>query len=96
MDWIEIGKVFVVPFITGVAGWIAGRWKRRSDAIETMQKTIDRLSAKNDELYSKVGQLQEANFILARDFNELRAENIELKAAVLRLGGVIPEKKTKK
>lgn len=98
MDWIEIAKDIGIPCITGVVCWFGGRWKRRTDAMGTMQNTINMLVEKNDQLYTKVTKLQDDNFELLMMVNSLKAENGELKSLVesLRRDFSTEPKKTKK
>ena len=40
----------LVPMITAAAGWLAGKRKRRNDALKSMQDSIDILSTENKRL----------------------------------------------
>ena len=65
----------LVPAITAVVGWLAGKRKRRNDALKSMQDSIDILSKENKRL---IEDLMAVN----REVVALRRENGELKTAV--------------
>ena len=64
-----------VPIITAAAGWLAGKRKRRNDALKSMQDSIDILSMENKRL---IEDLTTVN----REVVALRRENGELKTSV--------------
>ena len=68
----------LVPSITAVMGWLAGKRKRRNDALKSMQDSIDILSLENKRL---IEDLTTVN----REVVALRKENGELKTAVDKL-----------
>ncbi len=65
----------LVPMITAAAGWLAGKRKRRNDALKSMQDSIDILSMENKRL---IEDLTAVN----REVVALRRENGELKTSV--------------
>ena len=65
----------LVPAITAAVGWLAGKRKRRNDALKSMQDSIDILSKENKRL---IEDLMAVN----REVVALRRENGELKTAV--------------
>ena len=65
----------LVPIITAAAGWLAGKRKRRNDALKSMQDSIDILSMENKRL---IEDLTTVN----REVVALRKENGELKTSV--------------
>lgn len=65
----------LVPMITAAAGWLAGKRKRRNDALKSMQDSIDILSLENKRL---IEDLTTVN----REVVALRRENGELKTSV--------------
>ena len=65
----------LVPMITAAAGWLAGKRKRRNDALKSMQDSIDILSTENKRL---IEDLTAVN----REVVALRRENGELKTSV--------------
>ena len=65
----------LVPMITAAAGWLAGKRKRRNDALKSMQDSIDILSMENKRL---IEDLTTVN----REVVALRRENGELKTSV--------------
>ena len=65
----------LVPIITAAAGWLAGKRKRRNDALKSMQDSIDILSTENKRL---IEDLTTVN----REVVALRRENGELKTSV--------------
>jgi hypothetical protein len=58
VDWINLISLLLVP-VTGVVTWLFSKPKRKSEAVEGMQVTIDLLFSKNQELYGKIIELQE-------------------------------------
>jgi len=68
----------LVPSVTAVVGWLAGKRKRRNDALKSMQDSIDILSLENKRL---IEDLTTVN----REVVALRKENGELKTAVDKL-----------
>lgn len=78
MDRMEVIKWVVdilLPVLTGVTGWLAGRRKRNNDFLGDLHGSINTLSAKNAELVKTVVALNETVI-------SLRAENAELKSEV--------------
>ena len=65
----------LIPTITAAVGWLAGKRKRRNDALKSMQDSIDILSKENKRL---IEDLMAVN----REVVALRRENGELKTAV--------------
>ena len=65
----------LVPTITAAVGWLAGKRKRRNDALKSMQDSIDILSMENKRL---IEDLTTVN----REVVALRKENGELKYSV--------------
>ena len=65
----------LVPAITAAVGWLAGKRKRRNDALKSMQDSIDILSMENKRL---IEDLTTVN----REVVALRKENGELKTSV--------------
>jgi len=65
----------LVPTATAVAGWLAGKRKRRNDFLKNMQDSIDLLSKENKRL---IEDLTTVN----REVVALRKENGELKYSV--------------
>ncbi len=65
----------LVPMITAAAGWLAGKRKRRNDALKSMQDSINILSMENKRL---IEDLTAVN----REVVALRRENGELKTSV--------------
>ena len=65
----------LVPIIIAAAGWLAGKRKRRNDALKSMQDSIDILSTENNRL---IEDLTTVN----REVVALRRENAELKTSV--------------
>jgi len=65
----------LVPMITAAAGWLAGKRKRRNDALKSMQDSINILSMENKHL---IEDLTAVN----REVVALRRENGELKTSV--------------
>jgi regulator of replication initiation timing len=65
----------LIPTITAAVGWLAGKRKRRNDALKSMQDSIDILSLENKRL---IEDLTTVN----REVVALRRENGELKTSV--------------
>ena len=56
-DVIEKIVGWVLPTVTGVVGWLAGRRKQKNDFLSDLQSSIDLLSKRNAELVEKVVEL---------------------------------------
>ena len=65
----------LVPTVTAVAGWFAGRRKRQGDALKNMQESIDMLTGNNKKLLDDLAKVND-------EVLELRRENTELKLSV--------------
>lgn len=72
-DWYQ-WAVFLLTPITGVITWYVGRHKRTSDTLTEMQKTIDLLIDKNNELYQQVLFLRKENSVLSANVAYLTTE----------------------
>jgi len=82
----------VVPIITAAAGWLAGKRKRRNDALKSMQDSIDILSTENKRLIEdlttvnrEVVALRKENGELKYSVDQLCKENVQLKEEVRNL-----------
>lgn len=71
---LQILQWALVP-ITGVASWFVSRRVRENDTLNELQKTIDLLVDKNNELIKEITELRMENA-------ELKAGQAELKAQV--------------
>ena len=49
----------LIPTATAVGGWIAGKFTRKKEAINAMQKSIDELITKNTEYIATIKKLNE-------------------------------------
>ncbi len=85
MTWLDGIEKIAVPVLTGALGWFSARWTRRSDALQSMQNTIDRISKTNDELYEKINKIQEENVSLRLEVKGLKSENTFLKRRITEL-----------
>ena len=79
----------VVPIITAAAGWLAGKRKRRNDALKSMQDSIDILSTENKRLIEDLTTVNREVVALRRENGELKTsvdqlckENVQLKTEV--------------
>ena len=79
----------LVPIITAAAGWLAGKRKRRNDALKSMQDSIDILSLENKRLIEdlttvnrEVVALRKENGELKTSIDQLCKENVQLKTEV--------------
>ncbi len=82
----------LVPMITAAAGWLAGKRKRRNDALKSMQDSIDILSMENKRLIEDLTTVNREVVALRRENGELKysvdqlcKENIQLKEEVRNL-----------
>lgn len=64
----------LLPALSGLAGWLFGRRKRRNDFLSDLQKSIDLLSAKNKQLVDELISLQDTVVSLRKDNAELKSE----------------------
>lgn len=88
-DIIGVATDALLPVVTGVAGFLGGRRKRRNDFLAELQSSIDALSAKNTEqmktilsLNDTVVELRRENAEMKAGVTALRRENTDLKAEV--------------
>lgn len=81
MDFSVIVEI-LIPMATAVGGWAAGRYNRKSTAIETMQKTVDELLKKNTEYISKIAELNNRILELETTNKELVAGQNEMKSKI--------------
>ena len=65
----------LVPTITAVVGWLAGKRKRQGDALKNMQESIEMLTGNNKRLLEDLTTVN-------REVVALRKENGELKYSV--------------
>ena len=79
----------LVPMITAAAGWLAGKRKRRNDALKSMQDSIDILSMENKRLIEDLTTVNREVVALRRENGELKTsvdqlckENVQLKTEV--------------
>ena len=79
----------LAPIITAVAGWLAGKRKRRNDALKSMQDSIDILSTENKRLIEDLTTVNREVVALRRENGELKTsvdqlckENVQLKTEV--------------
>ena len=79
----------LVPMITAAAGWLAGKRKRRNDALKSMQDSIDILSTENKRLIEELTTVNREVVALRRENGELKTsvdqlckENVQLKTEV--------------
>ena len=79
----------LVPIITAAAGWLAGKRKRRNDALKSMQDSIDILSTENKRLIEDLTTVNREVVALRRENGELKTsvdqlckENVQLKTEV--------------
>ena len=79
----------LVPIITAAAGWLAGKRKRRNDALKSMQDSIDILSMENKRLIEDLTTVNREVVALRRENGELKTsvdqlckENVQLKTEV--------------
>ena len=79
----------LVPMITAAAGWLAGKRKRRNDALKSMQDSIDILSTENKRLIEDLTTVTREVVALRRENGELKTsvdqlckENVQLKTEV--------------
>ena len=82
----------LVPMITAAAGWLAGKRKRRNDALKSMQDSIDILSTENKRLIEDLTTVNREVVALRRENGELKysvdqlcKENVQLKEEVRNL-----------
>ena len=82
----------LVPMITAAAGWLAGKRKRRNDALKSMQDSIDILSMENKRLIEDLTTVNREVVALRRENGELKysvdqlcKENVQLKEEVRNL-----------
>lgn len=79
----------LIPTITAAVGWLAGKRKRRNDALKSMQDSIDILSLENKRLIEDLTTVNREVVALRRENGELKTsvdqlckENVQLKTEV--------------
>lgn len=79
----------LIPTATAVVGWLAGKRKRRNDALKSMQDSIDILSLENKRLIEDLTTVNREVVALRRENGELKTsvdqlckENVQLKTEV--------------
>ncbi|MDD3405926.1 MAG: hypothetical protein PHH23_06645 [Paludibacteraceae bacterium] len=75
---------FILPIITGVASWFAGRRVRNNSTLDKLQTTIDMLVCKNTELYNKVVDLNAENAALKKGQEEMKLELQALRKKIMK------------
>ncbi len=82
----------LIPVVTSLCGWWAGRRQRNNDFIGALQRSINELSAKNSEQMNEILKLREEiitvrteNMEQSRELNVLREENRQLNDQVAAL-----------
>lgn len=72
MDVLDLLQYVAIPAVTGVVSWYAGRHARRSQAIERLQETLDKVMLQNCELNEQVVSLRRENSELKTEVADLR------------------------
>ena len=79
----------LVPTITAVVGWLAGKRKRQGDALKNMQESIEMLTGNNKRLLDDLAKVNDEVIALRRENAELKLsvdhlcrENTQLKTEV--------------
>lgn len=93
IDWNAIGT-YVLPVITGVAGWLGGKRKQNNDFLSELQNSINMLSTKNKEILDELIAIRSENATLKIEVATLRAENAELKSEIEQLNTKLEGVKT--
>jgi cell division protein FtsB len=78
---------YLVSVVTGIAGWLTGRRKRKNDFLIELQSSIDLLAKENAELVEKV-------ILMNKEIIELRKENAQLRVEVEELNEKLSNVKT--
>lgn len=79
-QWLTL----ILPIITGVASWFAGRRVRNNSTLDKLQTTIDMLVCKNTELYNKVVDLNAENAALKKGQEEMKLELQALRKKIMK------------
>ena len=79
----------LVPTITAIVGWLAGKRKRQGDALKNMQESIEMLTGNNKRLLDDLAKVNDEVIALRRENAELKLsvdhlcrENTQLKTEV--------------
>ena len=79
----------LVPTVTAVVGWLAGKRKRQGDALKNMQESIEMLTGNNKRLLDDLAKVNDEVIALRRENAELKLsvdhlcrENTQLKTEV--------------
>lgn len=84
----------VMPVLTSIAGYLAGRKKRNNNFLADLQKSIDLLAEKNKDLMSEVVKLRSENADLLSRIEELSRQNEVLRKEIEDLNTKLENVKT--
>ena len=102
-DFIDLNAIgtYIIPVLTTLAGWFAGRGKSKNDFLKDLQSSIDLLTDKNTELLKKVIALGDENTQLLQNQTKLQLridvlteQNNELRKEVEALNAKLADVKT--
>ena len=93
IDWNAIGT-YLLPIITGLAGWFTGTKKRNNDFLTELQSSVDLLAKKNAEILLELVGIRSENANLKVEVASLRAENAELKTEIEQMSAKLEGVKT--
>lgn len=75
---------YLIPALTGIVGWLAGRKKRNNDFLKNMQDSIDLLSKENKDLVIEVVELRKENAQLLQNQTLMQLEIESLNKKLLK------------
>lgn len=74
MDSIFQWTTLLLPPLTGIVAWVAGRRQRTRDNLEALQGTLDKFIHENGELYTEINKLRRENAKLRTSIAILEAK----------------------
>ena len=79
----------LIPTITAAVGWLAGKRKRRNDALKSMQDSIDILSLENKRLIEDLTTVNREVVALRRETGELKTSSSAFLISCLRKASAV-------
>jgi len=72
----------ILPVITAFVGWFTGSRKRRNDAINELQTTIDNLIKRNNDYLNQLIEIRGQYAAIKSKMEEIQSENEQLKKII--------------
>jgi uncharacterized coiled-coil DUF342 family protein len=63
---------YLIPAITGIAGWLGGKKQQQNATVRSMQETVNMLADKKQQLSEEMDKLREENAQLKNSLNSIK------------------------